>query len=193
MSPPRAAGVTDGLSLPPACLPLGHDGAVSVVCWSHDGKWLLSASQDGTLRVWSARRAELALCLVRVTPGSCKMTGPVIAGLSGSHSSRQNFLQGEVVRKCGRPGVCCSALKITDYSFLKRACVRAHTHDGHTYMCTTRRRAVKYVSCLLWSEMAKLFILTYWKGVRCEFSANLQERQCRWPRAHGVEEAPFGE
>nr|KAF6509067.1 WD repeat domain 27 [Rousettus aegyptiacus] len=41
----------------------GHDGAVSVVCWSHDGKWLLSASQDGTLRVWSARRAELALCL----------------------------------------------------------------------------------------------------------------------------------
>ncbi|XP_039737815.1 WD repeat-containing protein 27 isoform X6 [Pteropus medius] len=41
----------------------GHDGAVSAVSWSHDGKWLLSASQDGTLRVWSVRRTELALCL----------------------------------------------------------------------------------------------------------------------------------
>ncbi|XP_070112290.1 WD repeat-containing protein 27 isoform X10 [Equus caballus] len=41
----------------------GHDGAVSTVCWSHDGRWLLSTSQDGTLRVWSARRTELALCL----------------------------------------------------------------------------------------------------------------------------------
>ncbi|XP_047625657.1 WD repeat-containing protein 27 isoform X4 [Phacochoerus africanus] len=41
----------------------GHSGAVSTVCWSHDGRWLLSASQDGTLRVWSARRQELALCL----------------------------------------------------------------------------------------------------------------------------------
>uniref|UniRef100_A0A8D1ZGU2 WD repeat domain 27 n=1 Tax=Sus scrofa TaxID=9823 RepID=A0A8D1ZGU2_PIG len=41
----------------------GHSGAVSTVCWSHDGRWLLSASQDGTLRVWSARRPELALCL----------------------------------------------------------------------------------------------------------------------------------
>nr|XP_025858225.1 WD repeat-containing protein 27 isoform X1 [Vulpes vulpes]XP_025858226.1 WD repeat-containing protein 27 isoform X1 [Vulpes vulpes]XP_025858227.1 WD repeat-containing protein 27 isoform X1 [Vulpes vulpes]XP_025858228.1 WD repeat-containing protein 27 isoform X1 [Vulpes vulpes] len=41
----------------------GHDGAVSTVCWSHDSRWLLSASQDGTLRLWSLRRAELALCL----------------------------------------------------------------------------------------------------------------------------------
>ncbi|CAK7299636.1 WD repeat-containing protein 27 [Vulpes lagopus] len=41
----------------------GHDGAVSTVCWSHDSRWLLSASQDGTLQLWSFRRAELALCL----------------------------------------------------------------------------------------------------------------------------------
>ncbi|XP_022274896.2 WD repeat-containing protein 27 isoform X11 [Canis lupus familiaris] len=41
----------------------GHDGAVSTVCWSHDSRWLLSASQDGTLRLWSLRRAELALCV----------------------------------------------------------------------------------------------------------------------------------
>ncbi|XP_077910579.1 WD repeat-containing protein 27 isoform X1 [Halichoerus grypus] len=40
----------------------GHDGAVSAVCWSHDGRWLLSASRDGTLRLWSLRGAELALC-----------------------------------------------------------------------------------------------------------------------------------
>ncbi|XP_074189966.1 WD repeat-containing protein 27 isoform X6 [Rhinolophus sinicus] len=46
----------------PAVFP-GHDGAVNTVCWSHDGRWLLSVSQDGTLRVWSARRTELALCL----------------------------------------------------------------------------------------------------------------------------------
>ncbi|XP_027458776.2 WD repeat-containing protein 27 isoform X5 [Zalophus californianus] len=41
----------------------GHDGAVSTVCWSHDGRWLLSTSRDGTLRLWSLRGAELALCV----------------------------------------------------------------------------------------------------------------------------------
>ncbi|KAF6270245.1 WD repeat domain 27 [Rhinolophus ferrumequinum] len=46
----------------PAVFP-GHDGPVNTVCWSHDGRWLLSVSQDGTLRVWSVRRTELALCL----------------------------------------------------------------------------------------------------------------------------------
>nr|XP_028702791.1 WD repeat-containing protein 27 isoform X6 [Macaca mulatta] len=43
----------------------GHDGAVNTVCWSQDRRWLLSAAQDGTLRVWSARGAELALLLGR--------------------------------------------------------------------------------------------------------------------------------
>uniref|UniRef100_A0A2R8ZNJ7 WD repeat-containing protein 27 n=1 Tax=Pan paniscus TaxID=9597 RepID=A0A2R8ZNJ7_PANPA len=42
---------------------LGHDGAVNAVCWSQDRRWLLSAARDGTLRVWSARGAELALLL----------------------------------------------------------------------------------------------------------------------------------
>uniref|UniRef100_A0A2K6F0G3 WD repeat domain 27 n=1 Tax=Propithecus coquereli TaxID=379532 RepID=A0A2K6F0G3_PROCO len=41
----------------------GHDGAVNSVCWSHDQRWLLSAAQDRTLRVWSVRRTELALFL----------------------------------------------------------------------------------------------------------------------------------
>uniref|UniRef100_A0A8C6D3S8 WD repeat domain 27 n=1 Tax=Moschus moschiferus TaxID=68415 RepID=A0A8C6D3S8_MOSMO len=41
----------------------GHDGAVSSVCWSHDGCWVLSASQDGTLRVWSVRSPQPVLCL----------------------------------------------------------------------------------------------------------------------------------
>ncbi|XP_016068435.1 PREDICTED: WD repeat-containing protein 27 [Miniopterus natalensis] len=41
----------------------GHNGAVSALGWSHDGRWLLSASQDGTVRVWSACSRELALCL----------------------------------------------------------------------------------------------------------------------------------
>ncbi|XP_078303719.1 WD repeat-containing protein 27 isoform X2 [Panthera onca] len=43
----------------------GHDGAVSTVCRSHDGRWLLSTSLDGTPRVWSLRRAELVLCVGR--------------------------------------------------------------------------------------------------------------------------------
>ncbi|XP_008065683.1 WD repeat-containing protein 27 [Carlito syrichta] len=41
----------------------GHDGAVNAICWSQDCRWLLSAAQDSTLRVWSARRAELVLLL----------------------------------------------------------------------------------------------------------------------------------
>ncbi|XP_009864079.1 PREDICTED: WD repeat-containing protein 27, partial [Apaloderma vittatum] len=31
----------------------GHDGAINSVGWSHDKKWLVSASEDRTLRVWS--------------------------------------------------------------------------------------------------------------------------------------------
>ncbi|XP_013366201.1 PREDICTED: WD repeat-containing protein 27 isoform X3 [Chinchilla lanigera] len=43
----------------------GHDGAVSSICWSHDGRWLLSAARDWTLRVWSVRRKEIMLLLGR--------------------------------------------------------------------------------------------------------------------------------
>uniref|UniRef100_H0WAA9 WD repeat domain 27 n=1 Tax=Cavia porcellus TaxID=10141 RepID=H0WAA9_CAVPO len=42
----------------------GHDGAVSSICWSHDGKWLLSAARDWTLRLWSVHRKEVMLLLV---------------------------------------------------------------------------------------------------------------------------------
>ncbi|XP_068041241.1 WD repeat-containing protein 27 isoform X1 [Anomalospiza imberbis] len=41
----------------------GHDGAVNSVGWSHDRKWLVSASEDRTLRVWSVCNKEPALIL----------------------------------------------------------------------------------------------------------------------------------
>ncbi|NXL18886.1 WDR27 protein, partial [Setophaga kirtlandii] len=41
----------------------GHDGAVNSVGWSHDRKWLVSASEDRTLRVWSICNKEPALIL----------------------------------------------------------------------------------------------------------------------------------
>ncbi|XP_064365369.1 WD repeat-containing protein 27 isoform X1 [Dromaius novaehollandiae] len=41
----------------------GHDGAVNSVGWSHDKKWLVSASEDRTLRIWSVCSKEPALLL----------------------------------------------------------------------------------------------------------------------------------
>ncbi|XP_007484982.2 WD repeat-containing protein 27 isoform X1 [Monodelphis domestica] len=41
----------------------GHDGAVSSVGWSHDRKWLVSASEDRTLRIWSVRTTESTVFL----------------------------------------------------------------------------------------------------------------------------------
>ncbi|XP_053153393.1 WD repeat-containing protein 27 isoform X2 [Hemicordylus capensis] len=41
----------------------GHDGAVNSVGWSHDNNWLVSSSEDRTLRIWSVSSAEPALCL----------------------------------------------------------------------------------------------------------------------------------
>ncbi|KFO31263.1 WD repeat-containing protein 27 [Fukomys damarensis] len=43
----------------------GHDGAVSSICWSHDGRWLLSAARDWTLRMWSVSRKKIMLLLGR--------------------------------------------------------------------------------------------------------------------------------
>lgn len=82
--------------MPPSAsvLPLGHDGAVSTVCWSHDSRWLLSASQDGTLRLWSLRRAELALCVV---------TGYCCRSWAGFHSDQPRDPQ--TVRITEAPGV----------------------------------------------------------------------------------------
>ncbi|VTJ86537.1 Hypothetical predicted protein [Marmota monax] len=67
-----ACGLANSLSLvfeasltgTPAAL-LGHDGAVSTLCWSHDQRWLLSTAQDQTLRLWSVHRKELLLLLGR--------------------------------------------------------------------------------------------------------------------------------
>ncbi|XP_068795215.1 WD repeat-containing protein 27 isoform X3 [Struthio camelus] len=41
----------------------GHDGAVNSVGWSHDKKWLVSASEDRTLRIWSVCSKEPVLLL----------------------------------------------------------------------------------------------------------------------------------
>ncbi|XP_074781203.1 WD repeat-containing protein 27 [Athene noctua] len=41
----------------------GHDGALNSVGWSHDKKWLVSASEDRTLRIWSVCNKEPALIL----------------------------------------------------------------------------------------------------------------------------------
>ncbi|XP_077203078.1 WD repeat-containing protein 27 isoform X3 [Paroedura picta] len=41
----------------------GHDGALNSVGWSHDKNWLVSSSEDRTLRIWSVSNAEPALCL----------------------------------------------------------------------------------------------------------------------------------
>ncbi|XP_075410318.1 WD repeat-containing protein 27 [Tenrec ecaudatus] len=43
----------------------GHDGPVSAVSWSRSGEWLLSTSQDGTLRMWSARSSARMVLLGR--------------------------------------------------------------------------------------------------------------------------------
>uniref|UniRef100_A0A669P424 Uncharacterized protein n=1 Tax=Phasianus colchicus TaxID=9054 RepID=A0A669P424_PHACC len=41
----------------------GHDGAVNSVGWSHDKKWIVSTSDDRTVRVWSVCKNEPALIL----------------------------------------------------------------------------------------------------------------------------------
>ncbi|XP_043367259.1 WD repeat-containing protein 27 isoform X2 [Dermochelys coriacea] len=45
----------------------GHDGAINSVGWSHDKRWLVSASEDRTLRIWSVRNSEPALFLGKDT------------------------------------------------------------------------------------------------------------------------------
>ncbi|XP_041107264.1 WD repeat-containing protein 27 [Polyodon spathula] len=39
----------------------GHDGAVTSIGWSHNRNWLLSASEDKTLKIWPAQGTEPAL------------------------------------------------------------------------------------------------------------------------------------
>ncbi|KAL7987596.1 hypothetical protein Chor_006515, partial [Crotalus horridus] len=41
----------------------GHDGAITSVGWSHDNNWLVSSSEDRTLKIWSVSSAEPSLCL----------------------------------------------------------------------------------------------------------------------------------
>jgi len=53
-----------GFMIFPLLFLLGHDGAVNSVGWSHDKKWIVSASDDRTVRVWSVCKNEPALILV---------------------------------------------------------------------------------------------------------------------------------
>ncbi|XP_019405464.1 PREDICTED: WD repeat-containing protein 27 isoform X2 [Crocodylus porosus] len=41
----------------------GHDGTINSVGWSHNKKWLVSASEDRTVRIWSVCNTEPALLL----------------------------------------------------------------------------------------------------------------------------------
>ncbi|XP_019383076.1 PREDICTED: WD repeat-containing protein 27 isoform X2 [Gavialis gangeticus] len=41
----------------------GHDGAINSVGWSHNKKWLVSASEDRTVRIWSVCNTEPVLLL----------------------------------------------------------------------------------------------------------------------------------
>ncbi|XP_064411971.1 WD repeat-containing protein 27 [Latimeria chalumnae] len=43
----------------------GHDGKVKSVGWSHDRSWLVSTSEDKTVRVWPVQGSEPALILGR--------------------------------------------------------------------------------------------------------------------------------
>ncbi|KAM5164141.1 WD repeat-containing protein 27 [Mantella aurantiaca] len=41
----------------------GHDGAINGVDWSYNRNWLVSTSDDRTVRIWNAKTADLALVL----------------------------------------------------------------------------------------------------------------------------------
>ncbi|KAK2507166.1 hypothetical protein MC885_012844 [Smutsia gigantea] len=78
----------------------GHDGAVSTVCWSQDGQWLLSTSQDRMLRVWSAGRAEPALCLDEQPGKEAQQPRALLVAASGSGLQRSaRFLGKDVFSK----------------------------------------------------------------------------------------------
>lgn len=36
----------------------GHGGNVTALAWQNDGRWLVSASEDGTLKIWDVRASH---------------------------------------------------------------------------------------------------------------------------------------
>ncbi|KAJ1991802.1 hypothetical protein GGI25_003162 [Coemansia spiralis] len=44
---------------------LGHDGCVNALCWTHDGRYLFSGSDDSTICVWRATEDGSLLCRFR--------------------------------------------------------------------------------------------------------------------------------
>lgn len=125
------------------CLPLGHDGAVSAVCWSHDGRWLLSASRDGTLRLWSLRGAELALCAVTGHPSAgygfqCPALRP-----PGRQSQRRasafmgpGLVPSPGAWETGEPQLLRTPT-VVSASTSSYVCARAHSHVCHVHTCVT--------------------------------------------------------
>ncbi|KAJ1964529.1 hypothetical protein GGI12_001374 [Dipsacomyces acuminosporus] len=44
---------------------VGHDGCVNALCWSHDGRYLFSGSDDSTICVWRAAGDGYLVCRLR--------------------------------------------------------------------------------------------------------------------------------
>jgi len=48
----------------------GHTDALTAAVWSADGAWVITASTDGTARVWAAEHGKLVLVPLRHAPGT---------------------------------------------------------------------------------------------------------------------------
>lgn len=52
-TPPNATG--DAANVSPVTTFEGHTGNITAVAWHCDAKWLVSGSEDGTLKIWDTR------------------------------------------------------------------------------------------------------------------------------------------
>ena len=41
----------------------GHSNNVTSIAFNSEGKWLVSGSEDGTIRIWDLRRVDIYYCL----------------------------------------------------------------------------------------------------------------------------------
>jgi WD40 repeat protein len=48
----------------------GHTGALAAATWTHDDRWIVTASEDGTARVWNAEHGKLVIAAMRHEGGA---------------------------------------------------------------------------------------------------------------------------